>query len=751
MMDPEPSVLDFVKAWLRGKRIQLPEQHAGEESVSVEVEALPVSEAPHVVAPATPFPWRTLLALALALLAQFSLEPRPNRTSLWGVLGYLAAGLFLLWGWLGKEFDLPAHLKMALGWKRSEQLPAADGQRMPVARLIWIAGTVFFSALALLAFGNRATGEYVFNATNLLLWAAALLCAIGALWQPGEGRLGTWLRRAWEGLRRGQWTVRFSWQTLLWLAVLALGIFFRFYRLETVPSQMVSDHAEKLLDVYDVLNGQYNTYFPRNTGREFFQFYWTALMVLLFGQGISFLSLKLGTVILGVLTLPYLYLIGKELGSKRVGLLAMGFAGVAYWPNLISRIALRFTLYPFFYAPTLYYFLRGMRLKRQRDFIWAGIFLGLGLHGYSPSRMVPILLTLGVVLYWLHARKLAKEAAQSEESESSPIDVRAVAAAERRATGLGWVAVALVSFVIFLPLLRYTLDNPQMVAFRALTRLGDVEQPLQGNPWLIFLNNLWRALTMFAWDNGEVWVISITHRPILDVVSGALFHLGALLLLARYLRQRHWVDLFMLLSVPVLLMPSILSLAFPAENPCLNRTAAAIIPTFLFVGYALDAMMRALEGLGRKWGKRFAWALAAVLLLLSSLQNYDMVFNQYAKVYDVSSWNTSEMGNLARAFAESVGSTDTTYLVAYPHWVDSRLIGIAAGYPTKDYALWPEHFQDTLLDTRAKLFMINPNDMADVIALRELYPQGVLYNYDSPVQGKDFLLFFVPPTMVTQP
>ena len=32
----------------------------------------------------------------------------------------------------------------------------------------------------------------------------------------------------------------------------------------------------------------------------------------------------------------------------------MAFAGIAYWPNLISRIALRFTLYPFFYAPAVY-------------------------------------------------------------------------------------------------------------------------------------------------------------------------------------------------------------------------------------------------------------------------------------------------------------------------------------------------------------------------------------------------------------
>lgn len=737
MMNPEPSVLDFVKAWLRGKRLQVPETEDVDVPVVEETGPLPPS------LPLRSIPWRTLLALLMALVAQFSLEPRPNRTTLWGVLGYALAGLLVLWGWLAKEFDLPAHLKVTFHWSPDEE---ETNERMPFTRMVWIGGAVLFSALALLAFGDRAANRYVFNSTNLVLWAAAMICALGALWQSGQ-RPGDWLRQTWQTLRRGQWKFQLSWHSLLWLVVLGVAVFFRFYRLQSVPSEMVSDHAEKLLDVYDVLSGQFNTYFPRNTGREFFQFYWTALIVLLFGQGVSFLSLKLGTVILGVLTLPYLYLIGKELGSKRLGLLAMGFAGIAYWPNLISRIALRFTLYPFFYAPTLYYFLRGMRRMRRSDFIWSGFFLGLGLHGYSPFRVVPILLAVGVVLYWLHLRRLAKV----EDAERSPEVVKGVVRIARRETWLGLVALAVVSFILFLPLLRYTMDNPDMVAFRALTRLGDAEQPLQGSPWLIFLSNFWRAMTMFAWDNGEVWVISITHRPILDAISGALFHLGALLLLARYLRHRHWADGFMLLSLPVLLMPSILSLAFPGENPCLNRTAAAIIPTFLFLGYALEAVMDALERTWMVWGKRLAWLLAAVLFVLSSLQNYDMVFNQYAKIYDASAWNTSDMGEVARAFSDSVGSTDTTYLVAYPHWADSRLIGIASGYPTKDYALWPEQFVDTLADPRAKLFILNSNDMVDAATLRELYPQGVLYNYDAPVEGKDFMLFFVPPDVNVQP
>ena len=76
----------------------------------------------------------------------------------------------------------------------------------------------------------------------------------------------------------------------------ALAIFFRVYRVNTIPPEPFSDHAEKILDVYDVSQGQTHIFFPRNTGREFIQMYWTLLMSWIFGTGLSFLSLKIGTV-----------------------------------------------------------------------------------------------------------------------------------------------------------------------------------------------------------------------------------------------------------------------------------------------------------------------------------------------------------------------------------------------------------------------------------------------------------------------
>jgi hypothetical protein len=156
--------------------------------------------------------------------------------------------------------------------------------------------------------------------------------------------------------------------------------------------------------VYDISQGQTRIFFPRNTGREATQMYWTLLMSWIFGTGLSFMSLKIGTVLFGLFTLPYMYLLGKEIGGARVGLFALFFAGIGYWPNVISRVGLRFPLYPLFVAPTLYYLIRGLRTRNRNDFILSGLFLGFGLHGYSPIRIMPVVVLVAIGLYLLHAQ-----------------------------------------------------------------------------------------------------------------------------------------------------------------------------------------------------------------------------------------------------------------------------------------------------------------------------------------------------------
>ncbi len=714
-MNQEPTVLDYLKSLIRGKPLAIPSLEETPQVPQPTQEPLPEQLAevfrvstpaaiPERASPRITLPWRSLLALAIALAAQISLQPRPNRTWIPGVILYLVAAGWLVWAaWKGE-------------WTPAD-LPEADGRTEDYrVRARWLIVSLPLALVAFLTLGGNQ-----FNSLNLTLWVLAILFTSLAFWQ-GDFPFRGW----WSWLKEHlslPWKLSISAWTLLVLASVVLVLFFRTYRIDQVPPEMVSDHAEKLLDVWDVLHGQTSIFFPRNTGREAIQMYLTASIIQLFHTGYTFLSLKIGTILAGLLTLPFLYLLGKELGNPRVGLLAMLFAGIAYWPNVISRVGLRFPLYPLFVAPTLYYLLRGLRTTNRNDYILAGLALGIGLHGYTPIRILPIVILVAVAIYLLHPQSKGK----------------------RLPAVSGLLVLVLVSLIVFLPLLRFALEYPSLFDLRAFSRLGTIERPLPGPAMLIFLKNLWNASIMFFWSDGQIWVHSVTNSPALDIISAALYYLGVVLLLVRYIRRRTWQDLVLLLSVPMLMLPSILSLAFPDENPALNRAAGAMVPVFLIVAISLDGLMSAVHRrFTSQTGSTLAWGLAIILIFFSALGNYDLVFSQYQRAYELSSWNTSEMGKVVADFGTLNGSTETAYVVPYPYWVDTRLVGMNAGDPTRDYAIFPEQIPATLNDPRLKMFLVNPEDQTDLDVLRQLFPQGYLSTYASLV-GKDFYIYSVPP------
>ncbi len=636
------------------------------------------------------FPWRSLLALLAALLAQGMLEGK--QAVVGAALYFLAAGI-LFWAHRMDEWHLPALPAI-------KQIPDDLSTRFV---------PIFISiVLALAAFWDF--GKERFTLSNVIVWSASIALLMYGLWlrQPKLAQETTPEERR----------KRILWNVLL-LFVFGIALFYRLYRTHSVPSEPFSDQAEKILDVYDISQGKYSIFFPRNTGREAIQMYWTFLVANVFGTGLSFLSLKLGTALLGIFTLPYIYWLGKEYGNERVGLFALFLFGIAYWPNVISRIGLRFPLYPLFVAPTLLYLTRGLRTRNRNDFILSGFFLGLGLHGYSPFRIVPIFVLAAFILYMLHVKSK-----------------------ETRQQAVWWfVIIVVTSLFVFLPLLRYWLAHPEIFGYRAFTRLGSVETALPGPAWQIFLSNLYKGLLMFNWDDGEIWVNSMPHRPALDVVTGALFVIGIVLLIVRYVRQRDWRDVLLLVAIPILLMPSILSLAFPGENPALNRAGGGAVAAILISALALDGLV---AGFGvEKKRLVIAYALTGMLFAASAYQNFDIVFNKFDKNFRAGAWNSSEMGSVISQFRDKYGETDTVWIVPFPYWVDTRLPGVWAGIPNRDFAMWPENLHETVGIRGPKMFIFWPEDVKTENALKVLYPNGVLNRYTSATSGKDFMIFMV--------
>lgn len=632
-------------------------------------------------------PIRAILGLTCAFIAQTFLDTQVKNPTI-AISLYAFAGIFIWQDFHPKQQSVQRIF-----------LPGHGGS----IQAIYFCGSLLFFILAFATFsGNR------FTPINVIFWILAFSLFVFSVWEKNTISQ----------------IPQIHLDSFFFLVILSIMVvtFFRFYQLQQVPGEMFSDHAEKLLDVSDVLNGQFSIFFPRNTGREAFQFYLTAIIIKLFGTGLTFTSLKIGTILSGLFTLPFIYLLGKEIADRWVGLAGSFLAGIAYWPNVISRIGLRFPLYALFAAPTLYYLILALRSGKRNYFILSGIALGLGFHGYSPFRIIPFVVAFGF--------GLALIAQRSWENKKN----------------IFWNFTFLVftSLIIFLPLLRYALENPAMFGMRAFSRLTSIEQPLTKPALEIFFGNLWNAMVMFFYSNGEIWVHSIPYRPALDLVTATFFFIGLIYLIKKYLVYHKWEDLFLLSLIPLLMLPSILSLAFPKENPSLNRTSAAIIPVFIIAGMGfVNFFDNILYSVKKRIFKVICFSFIFFFLLISSFLNFQLVFRDFNLQYMQKAWNTSEMGQVIKDFVKNGGNPDAAFVVPYPYWVDTRLVGINAGYPTKDYALTADQFQSTKSLLGSKIFIINPEDKISLQNLQNIYPNYSIEIFHSKQPGKNFIILRV--------
>ena len=99
---------------------------------------------------------------------------------------------------------------------------------------------------------------------------------------------------------------------VFFLLIMAIAIFFRFYKLNQIPPGLYPDVAINGNDALHALKtGEFRVFYPENNGREGLFINLIALSFHLFG--VSVLSIKLVPAIIGVLTVLGMYFMVKEL------------------------------------------------------------------------------------------------------------------------------------------------------------------------------------------------------------------------------------------------------------------------------------------------------------------------------------------------------------------------------------------------------------------------------------------------------
>jgi 4-amino-4-deoxy-L-arabinose transferase-like glycosyltransferase len=274
----------------------------------------------------------------------------------------------------------------------------------------------------------------------------------------------------------------------------------------------------------------------------------------LFGQ--NHYGIVMISVILGTLSLPLIYLLGRELGGRFVGLVSIALLAISYTHIQFSRILFGSSA-SFVSLVVAYVIFKGLRSQQPYLFAVAGVLTGWGVLLYDSSRVIPVILLSILVWLWLWQRQTFK------------IMVRNL-----------WILISGV-FLAFGPVLVYMVRNLTSFSGRANSVLLWVPEVWKhewvsykaSNPIQVIWQQIWRTfLTLHLTGDGSPHFSF--QRPMVDPLTAALFILG----LGYFLSRLKNIKFFTILSWIFLtfILGGVLT-ADPPYWPHLNIALPAIV------------------------------------------------------------------------------------------------------------------------------------------------------------------------------
>ena len=195
--------------------------------------------------------------------------------------------------------------------------------------------------------------------------------------------------------------------TIIFLAILIIGISVRSYQFDKIPGGFNQDEAMVGYEAWSILNygfdqlGYVNPVYFVGWGSGNSALYPYLAIPFISWLGPTTLAVRLPMLLVSISTLVIFYLLVTELNGKYIGLAALALLAISPWHIMLSRWALDCNLLPFFILLTAYFIIKG--ITKNWFFILASISGGLSLYCYALSWIfLPLFLgLLSCVLLWL--------------------------------------------------------------------------------------------------------------------------------------------------------------------------------------------------------------------------------------------------------------------------------------------------------------------------------------------------------------
>jgi len=261
-------------------------------------------------------------------------------------------------------------------------------------QVFWATAGVLFSALGALATFFFATYTRVNYIPVVTVWLLGAGCYLYAFFQSDNefsfASLQDWFRKNRTEL-------------LLVLLITAAAIAVRFYQLGDVPRVLDGDEGAVGLNAQSTIEGTLSNPFALwdNFGALYLQLINFSLKIF----GVNAFALRLLPAIGGVLAVPSVYLLGRQIGGWRIGLFAAFLVAFSHSHIHFSRIASVAYIQGAWLAPLeLYLLLSGLEKRQSWRAALGGILLAIHFSVYLTAQVVAGMLVVYMILGFLFYR-----------------------------------------------------------------------------------------------------------------------------------------------------------------------------------------------------------------------------------------------------------------------------------------------------------------------------------------------------------
>lgn len=351
------------------------------------------------------------------------------------------------------------------------------------------------------------------------------------------------------------------------ISIIFLAVFFRFFLIGSVPPGLYPDVAVNGMDAVGAMeDNDYNIFYPANNGREGLYINLLALSFKAFGVGLW--QLRFVGAIIGVLSVLGIYLLGKELFNRNVGLFASLFMASSLWAVNFSRIGFRAVMVPLLLVWGSLFIFKGFKEKKPLYYVLSAVMFGLGFHTYIAYKAAVL------ILVFMFGYKVLLEKGFFKEQ---------------------WFRVGIFSVtiaIVALPILYYEQTNKGDAA-----RTGQVsvfsEEVNQGSLIKTLAVTTFKGLGMYNFYGDPNARHNYKYLPALNPIVGIAFLIGlfaSIRLMLAKLKKRDdefFDHTFILVAFLIMMLPSILT----EEGMPHSLRAIGTMPfAFLFAGLGADRL-----------------------------------------------------------------------------------------------------------------------------------------------------------------